>query len=97
MPEIVTGVALLIFFAMIKIETGYTGIGYLVAAHTAFCIPFAYLPIRARLESMDLTMEQANFFGGGAQPDYGLNVSVTPSFGAPGTNTFPPSNRGVTR
>ncbi|HEY7764258.1 MAG TPA: ABC transporter permease [Aestuariivirgaceae bacterium] len=58
-PEIVTGVSLLIFFAMIKIETGYTGIGYLVAAHTAFCIPFAYLPIRARLESMDLTLERA--------------------------------------
>ena len=24
-----------------------------------FCIPFAYLPIRARLENMDLTLEQA--------------------------------------
>jgi spermidine/putrescine transport system permease protein len=24
-----------------------------------FCIPFAYLPIRARLESMDLTLETA--------------------------------------
>src|SRR5918996_1701561 len=58
-PEIVTGVALLIFFAMIKINTGYTGLGYLVIAHTAFCIPFAYLPIRARLESMDLTLERA--------------------------------------
>ncbi len=56
-PEIVTGVALLIFFAMIKIETGYTGLGYLIIAHTAFCIPFAYLPIRARLESMDLSLE----------------------------------------
>jgi spermidine/putrescine transport system permease protein len=58
-PEIVTGVALLIFFAMIKIATGYTGIAYLLAAHSAFCIPFAYLPIRARLESMDLTLERA--------------------------------------
>lgn len=58
-PEIVTGVALLIFFAMIKIATGYTGMGYLLAAHTAFCIPFAYLPIRARLEGMDLTLEHA--------------------------------------
>ncbi|TJV76081.1 MAG: ABC transporter permease subunit, partial [Mesorhizobium sp.] len=27
--------------------------------HTAFCIPFAYLPIRARLESMDLALERA--------------------------------------
>ena len=39
--------------------TGYTGLGYLIAAHTAFCIPFAYLPIRARLENMDLTLETA--------------------------------------
>ncbi|MBL0936259.1 MAG: ABC transporter permease [Rhizobiaceae bacterium] len=58
-PEIVTGVALLIFFAMIKVSTGYQGLAYLVAAHTAFCIPFAYLPIRARLETMDLTLERA--------------------------------------
>jgi spermidine/putrescine transport system permease protein len=58
-PEIVTGVALLIFFAAIRLQTGYFGMGYLVAAHTAFCIPFAYLPIRARLETMDLTLERA--------------------------------------
>ena len=58
-PEIVTAVALLIFFAQIKVATGYQGLGYLVAAHSAFCIPFAYLPIRARLEGMDLTLETA--------------------------------------
>jgi spermidine/putrescine transport system permease protein len=58
-PEIVTAVALLIFFASIKVATGYTGALYLVAAHSAFCIPFAYLPIRARLESMDSTLEAA--------------------------------------
>ena len=58
-PEIVTAVALLIFFAMLKKATGYTGLGYMVVAHAAFCIPFAYLPIRARLESMDLTLETA--------------------------------------
>ncbi len=58
-PEIVTAVALLVFFAMIKIATGYQGMMYLIIAHTAFCIPFAYLPIRARLESMDLTLETA--------------------------------------
>ncbi|WP_339766808.1 ABC transporter permease [uncultured Pseudosulfitobacter sp.] len=58
-PEIVTAVALLIFFAMIKVATGYTGLMYLVIAHTAFCIPFAYLPIRARLIGMDLALEQA--------------------------------------
>lgn len=58
-PEIVTAVALLIFFAIIKTATGYHGLAYLVAAHTAFCIPFAYLPIRARLEGMDLSLETA--------------------------------------
>jgi spermidine/putrescine transport system permease protein len=58
-PEIVTAVALLIVFSRIKVWSGYSGIGYLLAAHTAFCIPFAYLPIRARLENMDLTLERA--------------------------------------
>ncbi|SDJ16851.1 ABC transporter permease [Lutimaribacter saemankumensis] len=58
-PEIVTAVALLIFFAMIKVATGYTGLFYLIIAHSAFCIPFAYMPIRARLQGMDLSLEQA--------------------------------------
>lgn len=58
-PEIVTAVALMIVFGLIKTVTGIHGLGYLVLAHTAFCIPFAYLPIRARLEGMDLTLETA--------------------------------------
>lgn len=58
-PEIVTAVALLIFFAAIKVATGYTGLVYLILAHSAFCVPFAYLPIRARLEGMNLSLETA--------------------------------------
>ncbi|MCU0902696.1 MAG: ABC transporter permease [Tabrizicola sp.] len=58
-PEIVTAVALLIVFASVKVMTGYQGMGYLILAHAAFCIPFAYLPIRARLEGMDLALETA--------------------------------------
>lgn len=58
-PEIVTAVALLIMFASIKAATDYHGLAYLIIAHTAFCIPFAYLPIRARLEGMDLSLETA--------------------------------------
>jgi spermidine/putrescine transport system permease protein len=58
-PEIVTAVALLICFAVIKQATQYQGLAYLVIAHTAFCIPFAYLPIRARLEDMDRALEIA--------------------------------------
>lgn len=58
-PEIVTAVALLIFFALVKVWTGYTGLAYLILAHAAFCMPFAYMPIRARLQGMDLSLEQA--------------------------------------
>lgn len=58
-PEIVTAVALMLFTAALKANTGYDGLGYLIAAHSAFCIPFAYLPIRARLEGMDMSLEAA--------------------------------------
>lgn len=58
-PEIVTAVALLIFFAWVRVATGYGGLGYLILAHAAFCVPFAYLPIRARLEGMDRALETA--------------------------------------
>ncbi|WP_151720341.1 ABC transporter permease [Gemmobacter serpentinus] len=58
-PEIVTAVALLILFGVVKTWTGYQGLGYLIVAHSAFCVPFAYLPIRARLEGMDLSLETA--------------------------------------
>ncbi|SOE17131.1 ABC-type spermidine/putrescine transport system permease subunit II [Hoeflea halophila] len=58
-PEIVTAIATLSLFALVKKLTGLNGIGYLMMAHAAFCIPFAYMPIRARLETMTLTLEQA--------------------------------------
>ena len=58
-PEIVPAVALLIFFAAVKVATGYQGLGYLILAHVMWCVPLAYLPIRARLEGMDLTLETA--------------------------------------
>jgi spermidine/putrescine transport system permease protein len=55
-PEIVTAVASLIFFVAVGIKLGMLTI---IISHTVFCIPFAYLPIRARLESMDDTLEVA--------------------------------------
>jgi spermidine/putrescine transport system permease protein len=58
-PEIVTGIATIVFFGLIRQVTGIYGLGYLVTAHVVFCIPFAYLPIRARLEDMDRTFETA--------------------------------------
>nr|WP_254868520.1 ABC transporter permease [Phaeobacter sp. HF9A] len=58
-PEIVLAIALVIILAQVRQFTGYNGLGYLIIAHSAFCIPFAYMPIRARLEGMDLTLETA--------------------------------------
>jgi len=59
-PEIITAVATLSFFALLASTAKINlGIGNLILAHSVFCIPFAYMPIRARLEDMDLTLEQA--------------------------------------
>jgi spermidine/putrescine transport system permease protein len=59
-PEIVTAVATASFFGLLALQVGIGfGIGNLILTHSVFCIPFAYLPIRARLEDMDLTLEQA--------------------------------------
>ena len=55
-PEIVTAGALLIFFNSIGLSRGFLTI---LVAHIAFCIPFAYLPIQARMQGIEDTYEQA--------------------------------------
>ncbi len=55
-PEIVTAVATLIFFSTIGFTTGYITI---LIAHVVFCIPFAFLPIAARLQGIEPVYEQA--------------------------------------
>lgn len=55
-PEIVTAVASLVFFVAIGISLGFVTI---LMAHIVFCIPFAYLPIKARLEGLDPSLPAA--------------------------------------
>lgn len=55
-PEIVTAVATLIFFSVIGFDRGVLSI---LLAHIVFCIPFAYLPISARLQGITSIYEQA--------------------------------------
>jgi spermidine/putrescine transport system permease protein len=55
-PEIVTAVATLLFFVLVGFRLGLLTV---LLAHTVFCIPFAYLPIRARLEGMDPVLREA--------------------------------------
>jgi spermidine/putrescine transport system permease protein len=56
LPEIVLAVAVLIVFSQLGITNGLLK---LVLAHTAFCTPFAFLPIRARLQGMSMDYEEA--------------------------------------
>ena len=55
-PEIVLAVATLIFFNSIGFQRGLLTI---LLAHIAFCIPFAYLPISARMQGIEDSYEQA--------------------------------------
>ena len=55
-PEIVTAVATLIFFSAIGFKLGILSI---LVAHIVFCIPFAYLPISARLQGIEASFEEA--------------------------------------
>ncbi len=55
-PEIVTAVATLIFFSAIGLVLGYSSI---LIAHIVFCIPFAFLPIAARLQGIEPFYEEA--------------------------------------
>ena len=55
-PEIVTAVATLIFFSAIGFTLGFSSI---LVAHVVFCIPFAYLPIAARLQGIEGVYEEA--------------------------------------
>lgn len=55
-PEIVTAVALLMLFVLAGIRLGLMSV---ILAHTVFCIPFAYYPIRSRLAALDPALSEA--------------------------------------
>jgi len=57
-PEIVTAVALLILFVLIGFPLGLTSV---TVAHTVFCIPFAYYPIKSRLAALDASPRRRFF------------------------------------
>jgi len=55
-PEIVVAITTLIFFSAIGMKSGLIN---LIIAHTVFCIPFALIPIRARLSELGRSYEEA--------------------------------------
>lgn len=55
-PEIVMGISLLAFYALVGIPLGLTTI---IIAHITFCVPFVVVVVRARLEGFDRSLEEA--------------------------------------
>jgi spermidine/putrescine transport system permease protein len=55
-PEIVVAITTLVFFSALGMHYGLLN---LIIAHTVFCIPFALLPIQARLRDMGGSLEEA--------------------------------------
>jgi spermidine/putrescine transport system permease protein len=55
-PEIVFAIGTLALFVQVKVPLGVNAI---TLAHIAFCIPFALLPIRARLRGVDVSVYEA--------------------------------------
>lgn len=55
-PEIVTAVALLMLFVIVGVPLGLLSV---ILAHTVFCIPFAYYPIKSRLAGLDPALIEA--------------------------------------
>lgn len=55
-PEIILGMIFMVFFALIGLPFGMTT---LIIAHTAFCIPYVYMQVKARLVGLDKSLEEA--------------------------------------
>lgn len=55
-PEIILGMVFMAYFAMIGLRFGMLT---LILAHTAFCIPYNYMMVKARLVGMDKSLAEA--------------------------------------
>lgn len=55
-PEIILGMVSMAFFSLIGLPFGMTT---LIIGHTAFCIPYVYMLVKARLVGMDKSLVEA--------------------------------------
>lgn len=55
-PEIILGMVFMVFFSLIGLPFGMTT---LIIAHTAFCIPYVFMLVKARLVGLDKSLEEA--------------------------------------
>lgn len=55
-PEIILGMVFMAFFSLLNLPFGMVT---LVIAHTAFCIPYIFMMVKARLVGIDRSLEEA--------------------------------------
>lgn len=55
-PEIILGMVFMVFFSLLGLPFGMVT---LILAHTAFCIPYIYMLVKARLVDMDKSILEA--------------------------------------
>lgn len=55
-PEIILGIGFMVFFSLLGLPFGMTT---LVIGHTAFCIPYVFMQVKARLVGMDKSLAEA--------------------------------------
>lgn len=55
-PEIILGMVFMAFFSLLNLPFGMVT---LVIAHTAFCIPYIFMMVKARLVGLDPALEEA--------------------------------------
>lgn len=73
LPEVIVGVATLIFFSGIHMPLGLFTI---FAAHTTFCLPFVFLMVKARLDEFDFNIVEASWDLGATEVQTMLRVVV---------------------
>lgn len=74
MPEILMGVSLLIFFAVMRMPLGFTTV---CIAHITFCFPFVLVAVQARLQGLDPSLEEAAM-DLGATPFQAFRLVIVP-------------------
>ena len=79
MPEVITGLSLLLFFVTLQQVTGWPGqrgFGTITIAHTTFSMAYVAVIVQSRLMSMDESLEEAAMDLGGTPLRVVLDITL---------------------
>ena len=76
-PEIILGMVFLAFFSLLGLPFGMTT---LIIAHTAFCIPYVYMLVKARLVGLDKSLPEAARDLGASEARVFFDITMLLSF-----------------